>query len=157
MCLLNLFLKIIYNQFNVLNHKKLTEELSILNTRAISSLLKATFKDKPVLLRPGTQDLLLSIGEVYFILIDEKKQSNLFKDLIESNTEYSTYLMRGVLNYLEQKKDNKLDNNSIELALTLFKPHIYDSILNWKIYKYCLNLRNVCFFLNNFNLMSLLV
>ena len=146
MCLLNLFMKIVYNQSNLLNHSQLTGELSSLNNRAISSLLESTNKYKPVLMMPGTHDLLLSIGESHFILIEANKQSPQFKELLDSNTEYSTYLMRGVLNYLEQRNNHQLDNNSVQLTLNLFKENVYNSILNWKNNKYCLNLRNVCFF-----------
>lgn len=154
MSLLSLIMKIYYNHSKNLTELQLEilmkKQNSIIN-KAIQSLIQHEHETGAVLLLlPGTQDLLCSIGESYCILLEQNLTFGLetnIKLLINNSNEYSTYLMKGVLSYFLVANSS---NNHLVLTkeLTrLFQNNIYESILNWKSLNNCLNLKTVKIFL----------
>ena len=64
--------------------------------------------------------------------------------LLKNNSnEYSTYLMKGVLNYLLVANSSKNHLVLTKELIRLFQYNIYESILNWKSLNNCLNLKTV--------------
>lgn len=151
MCLLNLMIKVSYNESkkfsnNQINLLNLTQ--TDLHLQAIQSLSVQKKRDSPILLLPGTHDLLAAIGENNCILIETNSQLDEFKQLISLSNEFSTNLMCGVLNYLKRKETVEL--KTVETLVSLFKTNIINSILKWNQLKNCLNLKSVRSFLNEY-------
>lgn len=141
MSLLNLFIKIHYNESKrLISLESLYTALEKLNLKAIQSLIKEKNSELPILHMPSTHDLLASIGEANCILTEINNKSSLeFEQLININNEYSTNLARGVNIYL--KRSDK--TNSISSIIKQFKLKMFESILKWDQIKNCLNLKTV--------------
>ena len=150
MSLLSLIMKIYYSHsknLTELQSEILMKEQNSMMNKAIQSLNKHKHETGVILLLlPGTQDLLCSIGESYCILLEQNLTFGLetnFRLLTNNSNEYSTYLMKGVLNYLWLTNSS---NNHLVLTkelIRLFQNNIHDSILNWKSLNNCLNLKTV--------------
>lgn len=142
MSLLNLLMKVHYNESK---RAQLTENfystLGKLNLHAIQSLLKEKNLNQPILHMPSTHDLLASIGETNYILIEMNKSKLCieFEQLINISYEYSTNLARGTVSYLRRNKNADI----IIQIIKQFKSRMLESILKWDLIKNCLNLKTV--------------